>query len=503
MLSTIRAHWLAVPTAILVILAGLSFVRGRNISPPETYIIDLQDLREEVSVTGKVRPTQEVSLSFQQSGQVRTVNIKVGDIVLGGALLASLDNGSLSAQIAQAQASVRIEEASLAGLKFGDRPEDVRIARVKFETAQQTLANKSFLLADQIDGSFSKLENAFRYYIDQFFSSPKSASPQLNFQVGAEFERALEEGRMEIESTLINWKSFDEARESILRLRVFVAKVAEAINALSPTAALSVTTIDGYKVDVASIRSSIESELVSLSVANQSYLDAQLNVRLTQEQYELAKSPAREEDIISQEARLAKAESEVRRLEAELSKVMIYAPFSGLITEQDYQRGETVSSGDSQISLISNSNFRIEANIPEADIAGIRIGQRALVNLEAYGDEEIFEAKVISIDPAETVIEGVPTYRTTLEFVVVDERIKSGMTANTVIITNEKKDIMSVPNRFIYERDKKKYIWLLENKNTYEKKVVTGLRSVLGYTEIISGLEVGQTIVYPELYADN
>ena len=50
------------------------------------------------------------------------------------------------------------------------------------------------------------------------------------------------------------------------------------------------------------------------------------------------------------------------------------------------------------------------------------------VTLDAYGSGVIFQARVDIIDPAETVLDGVPPYKVTLDFVSADPRIRSGMT---------------------------------------------------------------------------
>ena len=56
------------------------------------------------------------------------------------------------------------------------------------------------------------------------------------------------------------------------------------------------------------------------------------------------------------------------------------------------------------------------------------------------------------VDPAETIIDGVATYKTTLQFTDEDVRIKSGMTANVDITGLEKKDVLAVPQRAVFAR---------------------------------------------------
>ena len=176
---------MAIPTAILAIVAVGFMIRGKE-APVAAYTVTLLDLSSEVSVSGKVTPAEEVSLAFGQAGQVARVNVRVGQRVSAGAVLASLDNGNLSAQVAQAEASVKIEQAALESLRAGSRAEDVGIALVKVDTARQTLDNKKNILTNQVASAYSVVENNFRYYVDQLFTNPRSDNPELNIQLRGE-----------------------------------------------------------------------------------------------------------------------------------------------------------------------------------------------------------------------------------------------------------------------------------------------------------------------------
>src|SRR3989344_2949635 len=494
MLNFLKAHWMAIPTAILAIVAVGFMIRGKE-APVAAYTVTLLDLSSEVSVSGKVTPAEEVSLAFGQAGQVARVNVRVGQRVSAGAVLASLDNGNLSAQVAQAEASVKIEQAALEMLRAGSRAEDVGIALVKVDTARQTLDNKKNILTNQVASAYSVVENNFRYYVDQLFTNPRSDNPELNIQLRGEYEFALEEDRIYIETALAPWPNPDVAQTSLTRIRDFVALVATAINELSATAVLSSGTVAGYKADMSIMRSSIETELENVSAAERAFIDAGLALELAQDEYNLAKSPARPEDIDIAQAKLAKAIAEVSRLRALMRERVIYAPFTGLVSKQEYKVGETVSAGDARINLISDNNFQIEANIPEADIASVAVGQVAVVTLDAYPETEIFNAHVVGLDPAETVIDGVPTYRTTLVFDKRDERAKAGMTANVVITTDTRGQVLAIPNRLIERRDGKSFVLVGNSDEVKEREVQTGLRSADGYTEIVSGLSAGEQLI--------
>ncbi|MDO8559015.1 MAG: efflux RND transporter periplasmic adaptor subunit, partial [bacterium] len=184
-----------------------------------------------------------------------------------------------------------------------------------------------------------------------------------------------------------------------------------------------------------------------------------------------------------------------KNYQAQISKTIIRSPINGTITGQDAKVGEIISADVSLVSIISAGNFEIEANIPESDIAKVKIGDNAQVTLDAYGQDVVFQVKVLKIDPAETVIEGVPTYKVTLYFNEKDDRLKSGMTANIDIFTAEVKDVIAIPQRAILSDNGKKTVKIIKGKDIQEIEVKIGLKGTDGNAEILQGLNEGDKVI--------
>ena len=123
------------------------------------------------------------------------------------------------------------------------------------------------------------------------------------------------------------------------------------------------------------------------------------------------------------------------------------------------------------------------------------MGNPVAVLLDAYGADVVFPGTVVSIDPGETMRDGISTYRAVLAFTEQDSRIKSGMTANITITTERKSDVISVPQGVVTNRNGIKYVSLKKGDSLEEREVTTGMVSSLGYVEIISGLSRGDEVV--------
>jgi len=125
-------------------------------------------------------------------------------------------------------------------------------------------------------------------------------------------------------------------------------------------------------------------------------------------------------------------------------------------------------------------------------------GETAKTTLDAYGPNVEFNAKIISRDLAETVIEGVATYKIVLLFDGEDERILPGLTANVDILVDKKDDVLYIPTRNILDRNGEKIVKLVtsEKNGAYQEiKISTGLRGSDGRTEILFGISDGQKIL--------
>ena len=149
---------------------------------------------------------------------------------------------------------------------------------------------------------------------------------------------------------------------------------------------------------------------------------------------------------------------------------------------------------DPVISLLCVGKFQIEVDIPEADIAKVKLQDPVEISLDAFPDE-IFTGKVIKIDPAETIIQGVVYYKVTVGFDKTDKRIKSGMTAEVEIITKQKENVLLIPQRAVLIKNGKEMVRVLDEGEIKEVEVKTGIRGEEGKIEILSGLKEGDKVI--------
>ncbi len=255
--------------------------------------------------------------------------------------------------------------------------------------------------------------------------------------------------------------------------------------------------------------SSLDQKIRVLKAANQQSIDlaqnkvntAQANLKRAEgnlnsalSQLAKIKAPPREVDINLAEAKVHQAEALVKKAKLRLEKARLISPCEGIVTEVRKKEGEVIQPQIPVISIICKSNFQIEVDVPEADIAKIDLEDPVKISLDAL-PEKVLEGKVAKIDPAEKIIQGVVYYKVTVEFDKIDKRVKPGMTADVDIITGRKENVLLVPQTAVFGKNGKNIVRVLDNGEIKEVEVETGIEGSEGEIEILSGLKEGDKVI--------
>ena len=534
-------------SVIIALVVGGYFYFGRETAPEYEYTaVKRGDLIQEVSVTGKVKPAEDVDLAFEKSGKVARVFVKVGDAVKSDQTLAELDNSDARAQVAQAEASLESARAKLAELKRGTRDEELRVAEVKVKNAETTLADARLnlenirqkaevdlredydsALASAVKSSsiathslfvITDIQNArFAGYDQQSVGVADVKAVAVAALLGAygsgrannDYLSQLNGGAKLAVGNAQIYTANENIDSAISKLKDALQKLKLALDAVPVLSAFTVTestNLNAEKTNIASELSTISGKQQAIEgqrVSNQNAIaSAQASVNSAagalesaRDELALKKAGSSAEAIAAQEAQVNEAEARLQSSRTQLLKSVLQSPIEGVVVKQNAKEGEIVPANSPMISVISSAHFEIETNVPEADIAKVKIGDSARVTLDAYGNDIIFEAKVVKIDPAETMVEGVATYKTTLIFAKDDDRVKSGMTANIDIETAKREGVIYIPRRATVKRDIDTIVFVSGGIQPAERMVKLGLVGSDGNVEITEGLSESESIV--------
>lgn len=421
----------AIAVIIAVVAGGKSQQGADAIVTAET-----RDITDQVVVSGRTQSASQVELGFADQGRVNRVSVKEGDKVSEGQLLASIETSDLYAN--DVNNITREQDALVANayrnlMSFGLEavPEDINIT----------------MPAPVISGVYTGGEGAYKIRV---YAS--------NSVSGASFDvSGLESG-------------FNQP----VTPNTAVPLGSKGLYIRFPE--LTTYTPSTWTVSIPNTRATTYA----------TYLNA----------YESAKA--------SRARIVADAQASAASVASRVAKRKIYAPFSGTVAKVGIKVGEAAGGGSltssgevarQTITLISEKEYEVVVKVPEISIAKLRTGMDVALTLDAYGKNEVFPGVIASINPSETIVDGVPVYETKIVFSKKDDRIRSGMTATAKIVAQEKKGVVAIPMSLIQSDDAGNFVYVVTGENTTERRAVTtGLRGSDSMVEIVTGLEAGERI---------
>lgn len=210
----------------------------------------------------------------------------------------------------------------------------------------------------------------------------------------------------------------------------------------------------------------------------------------------LLENPDKDEIALKQ-ATLEEAEKSLTNIRKKLDKAVTYAEFDGIVLKQDIKQGMTVSPGNLLLSIGSPSDLQIDFGVNEYDAARIKIGQKAIITGDGFGDK-IYNGEVIKIAPSASVMQtsrgNETVVKTTIKIIDPDDNIKPGFSASVEITVEEKRSVILLPLECVIEGEDGKQVMIVKDGEISEREVKTGIENEL-YTEITQGLNEGEEVL--------
>lgn len=202
----------------------------------------------------------------------------------------------------------------------------------------------------------------------------------------------------------------------------------------------------------------------------------------------------------------------VSKAQTNLGYAIITSPIDGIVLSKEVEEGQTVAAAMETPTLFiiaqDLTDMQVIADVDEADIGGVKEGQRVTFTVDAFPDD-LFEGKVTQVRQEATEESNVVTYEVVISAPNDDLKLKPGLTANVTIFTNERDGVLAVPSkalRFapnenllaegesITDCEGKDKVWMREGSNFKAVPVKIGVTNGT-YTEIISGLKEGDAVL--------
>jgi HlyD family secretion protein len=196
------------------------------------------------------------------------------------------------------------------------------------------------------------------------------------------------------------------------------------------------------------------------------------------------------------ETQIESARLGVEAAQSALDDAIITAPFSGVVTMVNVKEDEDLSAASfakPAFRIIDPSTLEMTGMIDEIDIADVRLGQEAIITLDALPDMEV-SGTVTYISQAATIEAGVVLYETTITLQNPPESVKDGMSATADLVLKEHTNVLVVPAQAIMRgANGQDIVYLVQDGKLVSRDVQVGFRSGR-MAEITSGLSDGDTV---------
>lgn len=445
---------LAVILAVVLVIVVVAVVNGvrkqsTTLSSLQTAKLERGTLTAIIGATGNVRANQTALLNWQTSGTVGVVNVGIGDQVQTDDTLAELSPSSVSQSIILAQADLVTAQRNLDNLlNSGTQTAQAQVTLVQ--------AQKSY--------------DSAKATLDGFLGTNRGATSD-DIQ-NAEAQLTLAQRSLDQAQTLYNSLK-DRPDTDTARAQAFTGlyNAQQAYQRAQNNLNYFTLVPSGSDLDQARAK---------LALAEAQLEDAQ-------REWERLKDGPDANDILAAQARVDAAQATIRMMQ-------IHTPFDGTVTAANPVIGDMVSPSTNAFRVDDLSRLLVDVQVSEIDINSIAIGQTVLVTFDAVLSQE-YHGKVVEVDQAGTISQGVVNFGVTVELIDPDERVKPGMTAAVTITVQQLEDVLLVPNRAVRLVEGERVVYILTNGAMKQVVIELGATSDT-VSEVVSGdIRAGDTII--------
>ncbi len=449
---------------ILILLATSGFAyyklvyQPAQVEPEQAYNttkVRTGDISITASGVGSILPSQKVTIGFPINGSLSEINVKLGDVVSAGQVIARVDSLDIQAQLATDQLNLLTAQQALDDL-YKDLPSDQANAQAALLTAQKNLADANYAL------------NA---YTTQRCDAASIVLYNGNLVLAQnKYDEALENY-----NSYTTESDYDEGK-IVAYEKLYLAEI--ALNTARSTLTYCTGAADSWTTDDYTATAAI----------------AQVALEKAQAQFQLLQAGPDPVKLAIAEAKLEQVKLQLETTRQDLEKTSLQAPISGTVTALNATLGQSVSNS-SFITIESLDQMVLRFFIEEQDIYLLKMGNPVLVTFDAFPNTPI-SGQITYIEPTLSTVDGNPAAVAWASFNPSgDVTLLSGMSADVEVVAGEAKGTLLVPVQALRELAPGSYaVFVVQADGSLKMVPVTvGLKDYAN-AQILSGLQAGDLI---------
>ncbi len=152
--------------------------------------------------------------------------------------------------------------------------------------------------------------------------------------------------------------------------------------------------------------------------------------------------------------------AEIRRIELDVTRSVVKAPFSGIVAAEFTEVGQWLGKGATVMELMSPDELEIRVEVPERHFSAFRKGSTVTIRFEAVPGYEI-QGKVASLVPRASA--SARTFPLRIRVSNKDGRIGAGMLAKVSLAAGDARHATLVPKDAIVMRGRDRFVYIIES----------------------------------------
>lgn len=487
---------------LLIIFVGYKIVGNVISTEGEVQYITARAERgsivSSITGTGQVSASNRVDVVSLVSGDIVFVPVKLGQVVKKGESLASVDSRNARRTVENAELSLENAKISYekAQKQESDQSQSSSISDLNkaYDDGYTAVSNVMIDVPDIVSGASSIFYDPSH---SEYFGdlSVRSSAGQTGVDYKYDAGKIFDQAKKDFEIVFKTYKSTKASnREQLLSVIEDTHDMVKQLHA-SLTGAYNAIDYVKQRIPSENLPSQIATDKSALS-ASITKLNSHANsLSDVLTAIEDAKDSTTEAalDLKTAQLNLSKAEDDLRNAVEDLGNHSVRAPFDGVIGKIDVKSGDRITSNGAVATIITDEKIA-EVSLNEIDVSNVKIGQKATLTFDAIDDLTI-TGTVTEVDLLGTVSQGVVSYTVKIAFDVNDDRVKTGMSLSSAIVSDSKQNVVRVPNSAIKSVGNLSYVEVLSSSGSVTQIPVQVGLSNDEFTEIISGLNEGDTFI--------
>jgi len=498
---------------------------GGEPSEMQTATVELGSISEVITASGTIVPLKIVEVSSKASGKIIIMPVDKGDYLKEGDVIAEIEQTYAQNDVDQAEADLRSAKAKLEQATINieleskqretqvsqgeDNLEDAktRLAQLEEQIELEKVANKRKLLEAKNNLNIAQLqlrllspEVVRKEEVKRSEASVAQAKANLDLA-----QKGFDRSENLYEKGYISKADLDSAQTQLDAAQAQYDSSQQQLEMVKKPATKENIELAEANVEKANFAIQAAQESIDSEKYRDKEIEMQRNkVELMKSNLSLARSnleqiELRKKDLITAQASVSRAESQLKAAQESLADTHVTAPISGTILDKNVEEGQVITSrissfageGTPLVTMADLMKIYVKTDVDENDIGKILPGQAVTIKVDAFPNQ-VFDGEVLKIAPQGKVTQNVTTFEVTTELLSQSDLLKPGMNAEVEIMAASAQNVLLVPNEAIMNFGGRRMVRVVGEERP--RPVETGA-SNWEKTEIISGLDEGETVV--------